>query len=73
MDIRALMSQVPEMDRFLTLDELNGDLAKLATDHPWIASIRRVGRIGARSRGLSFSFSIVILSTFFATLFQPLV
>ena len=43
MDIRALMSQVPEMDRFLTLDELNADLGRLACDHPEVTSIRRVG------------------------------
>lgn len=43
MDIRAIMSQVPEMDRFLTLDELNADLERLARDHSDIASMRRVG------------------------------
>lgn len=43
MDIRAIMSQVPEMDRFLTLDELNADLEQLARDHSSIASNRRVG------------------------------
>jgi hypothetical protein len=42
-DIRALMTQVPEMDRFLTLDELTADLERIAGDHPEIASIRRVG------------------------------
>jgi hypothetical protein len=42
-DIRAIMAQVPEMARFLTLDELNADLAKIVADHPEVASIRRVG------------------------------
>jgi hypothetical protein len=43
LDIRSLMAQVPDSDRFLTLDELNADLERLASDHPEIASIRRVG------------------------------
>jgi hypothetical protein len=43
LDIRSIMAQVPEMDRFLTLDELNADLERLAENHPGIASTRRVG------------------------------
>jgi hypothetical protein len=49
------MAQVPEMDRFLTLDELNADLERIATDHPEIASTRRVGssKLGEPIRMLS--------------------
>jgi hypothetical protein len=37
------MSQVPEYDRFFTVDELNADLEQVACNHPTIARIRRVG------------------------------
>lgn len=43
MDIRSYVSQVPEMDRFLGVDELNAGLEQLAREYPDIASIRRVG------------------------------
>src|SRR5215218_7315579 len=55
LDIRSIMAQVPEMDRFLTLDELNADLERLAEEHPGIASTRRVGssKLGEPVRMLS--------------------
>lgn len=43
MDIRSLMSSLPEMDRFLTIDELNADFARLAEEHPDITELERVG------------------------------
>ncbi|HEX5503464.1 MAG TPA: M14 family zinc carboxypeptidase, partial [Thermomicrobiales bacterium] len=43
MDIRAYMAQVPETARFLTVDELHADLARLAAAHPDLARLRRVG------------------------------
>lgn len=43
MDIRHLMESLPEMDRFLTVDELNADLERLANEHPGIARWERVG------------------------------
>ncbi len=43
MDIRGYMSSLPEMDRFLTVDELNADFARIAEEHPDIARLVRVG------------------------------
>lgn len=43
MDIRAYMVQVPEIPRFLTVDELHADLERLAARHPDLARLRRVG------------------------------
>lgn len=43
MDIRAYMAQVPEMDRFLTVDELHTDIFGLAEEYPELARVRRVG------------------------------
>jgi hypothetical protein len=37
------MRSVPEMDRFLTVDELNAALERIADEHPGIARRRRVG------------------------------
>jgi hypothetical protein len=42
-DIRGYMSRVPEMERFLTVDELRRDMAALAEAHPELARLRRVG------------------------------
>lgn len=43
MDIRSYMAAVPEMDRFLTVDELNADFERIARDHADIATLERVG------------------------------
>lgn len=43
MDIRAYVAAVPEMDRFLTVDELLAAFERLAGDYPDIARLRRVG------------------------------
>ena len=55
MDIRSYMSAVPEMDRFLTVDELHAGLDRLAERFPDIASLRRVGtsKLGEPIRMLS--------------------
>ena len=37
------MQSLPEMDRFLTVDELNADFERIAESHPEIATIERVG------------------------------
>lgn len=37
------MSAVPEMDRFLTVDELNADFEAIANEHSDIATLERVG------------------------------
>ncbi|MEJ7839518.1 MAG: hypothetical protein WKF81_11920 [Thermomicrobiales bacterium] len=42
MDIRSYTSAVPEMERFLTVDELNADFARLASEYPDITSLERV-------------------------------
>lgn len=41
--IQAYVANVPEMDRFLGVDELNAGIERLARDYPEIASIKRVG------------------------------
>src|SRR5687767_2539518 len=41
--IRAHVANVPEMDRFLGVDELNAGIEQLARNYPEIASIKRVG------------------------------
>lgn len=43
MDIRKYMASLPEMDRFLTVDELNADFARIAAKHPSMAGLERVG------------------------------
>lgn len=43
MDIREYMAALPEMHRFLSVDELNEDFARLAEAHPEIARLERVG------------------------------
>jgi hypothetical protein len=55
LDIPSLMAQVPDSDRFLTLDELNAALERLARDYPAIAATRRVGtsKLGEPIRMLS--------------------
>ncbi len=42
-DIRGYMSSLPEMDRFLTVDELNEDFTRLAAEYPEITTLERVG------------------------------
>ncbi len=37
------MAAVPEMDRFLTVDELNADFERIAGEYPEIATLERVG------------------------------
>ncbi len=43
MDIRRYMADVPESDRFLTVDEMHAGLDQLAAEYPEIARLRRVG------------------------------
>lgn len=43
MDIREYMASVPEIDRFLTVDELNADFEAIARDHADLATLERVG------------------------------
>ncbi|MDQ3657557.1 MAG: peptidase [Chloroflexota bacterium] len=43
MDIRQYMADLPEMDRFLTVDELNADFERIAREFPEIARRERVG------------------------------
>lgn len=43
LDIRSYMAAVPEMDRFLTVDELNADFARIAREYSGIARLERVG------------------------------
>ncbi len=43
LDIRSYMSAVPEMDRFLTVDELNAAFERIAREHPGVARRERVG------------------------------
>lgn len=42
-DIRSYMSAVPEMDRFLGVDELNAGFARLAGEYPDLTRYERVG------------------------------
>lgn len=42
-DIRQYMADVPDIERFLTVDELNAGLAGIAGEHPQIATLERVG------------------------------
>jgi hypothetical protein len=37
------MTSLPEMERFLTVDELNADFVRIAGEYPEIASLERVG------------------------------
>ena len=51
MDLRQIAADVPDYDRFLTIDELNASSHQLAEDYPDLVSIRVVGRDAAgRSR-----------------------
>lgn len=56
-DIRRQMAAVPEMERFLTVDELHAGIAALAEEFPQIASIQRIGtsRLGEPLRMLSIA------------------
>jgi hypothetical protein len=42
-DIRNYMASLPEMDRFLNVDELNADFVRIAEEYPRIARLERVG------------------------------
>ena len=55
MDLRSYVSDVSEMDRFLTVDELHAGIEQLADENPAIARLRRVGtsRLGEPIRMLS--------------------
>ena len=55
LDIRAYVAAVPEMDRFLTVDELQAAFDHLATAHPDLTRLRRVGtsKLGEPIRMLS--------------------
>lgn len=56
LDIQRYMSNVPAANRFLTVDELNSDLAAIAEHHPDIATWKRVGssQLGEPIHMLSF-------------------
>lgn len=43
MDIRRYLAEIPEFDRFLTVDEMHAGLDRLAETYPEITSLRRVG------------------------------
>ncbi|HEU0163682.1 MAG TPA: M14 family zinc carboxypeptidase, partial [Thermomicrobiales bacterium] len=43
LDVQSYMSAVPEMDRFLTVDELHADLDRIVATYPEIARLERVG------------------------------
>lgn len=43
MDIRTYMTSLPEMDRFLTVNELNADFVRIAGKYPQTARLERVG------------------------------
>ena len=43
LDIREYMQSLPEMDRFLTVDELNADFEAIAAEFPEMATLERVG------------------------------
>src|SRR5579884_3731353 len=55
MELRSYVSQVPDMDRFLTVDELHAGIEQLAADYPDLARVRRVGtsKLGEPIRMLS--------------------
>ncbi|MGC4107117.1 MAG: M14 family zinc carboxypeptidase [Thermomicrobiales bacterium] len=42
-DIRGYMAAVPDIDRFLTVDELHAGMDRVASDFPELSSIKRVG------------------------------
>ena len=56
-DVRAAMAAVPELDRFLTVDEMRAVLVELAAAHPDLARLRRVGasRLGEPIEPLEIS------------------
>jgi hypothetical protein len=43
LDIRGYTDQIPEMDRFLTDDEMHAGFQHVAAKHPDLASVQRVG------------------------------
>jgi hypothetical protein len=43
MDLRRYLAQVPDYDRFLTVDEMHAGLDRLASQYPEITTLRRVG------------------------------
>ncbi len=55
LDIRAYVAAVPEMDRFLTVDEMQQAFDELAAAYPELTSLRRVGtsKLGEPIRMLS--------------------
>ncbi len=55
MDIRKYMAAVPDMHRFLTVDELNEDFERIAEEYPDFARLERVGssQLGEPIRMLS--------------------
>ena len=55
MDIRRYMTDVPDSDRFLSVDEMHAGLDRLAEEYPDITRLRRVGtsKLGEPIRMLS--------------------
>lgn len=55
LDIRAYTAQTPDMDRFLTVDELHAGFERVAVEYPDLATTKRVGssRLGEPIRMLS--------------------
>lgn len=55
MDLRRVLADVPEYDRFLTVDEMHTGLDRLAAAYPAVTRLRRVGtsRLGEPIRMLS--------------------
>lgn len=47
MDLRKIAQEIPDYDRFLTIDELNASSHQLVADYPNLASIRVVGNTRA--------------------------
>jgi hypothetical protein len=47
MDLRKIAQEIPDYDRFLTIDELNASSHQLVADYPDLASIRVVGNTRA--------------------------
>jgi hypothetical protein len=55
MDVRRYMAEVPESDRFLSVDEMHAGLDRLAAEYPDLTRLRRVGtsKLGEPIRMLS--------------------
>lgn len=47
MDLRKIAQEIPDYDRFLTIDEMNASSHQLVADYPDLASIRVVGNTRA--------------------------